>query len=67
MVEKRKRRHLAPRGDPAAKAPPAAKPDPRLITKEDFGENTFAGALEAVKGVLEKAAADDAAKNRKKG
>ena len=45
MVDKKKRKPQQP-----------AVPDRvRLVEKEDFGENTFAGALEAVKGVLEKA------------
>jgi hypothetical protein len=60
MVEKRKRKHLPPRGDPAGKSHPAKDALPErapLIEKEEFGENTFAGALEAVKGVLEKASA----------
>ena len=67
MAEKKKRKTLPPRGDPKAKAPvPDRKP---LIHKDDFGENTFAGALEAVRGVLEQASSTDPAtgKPRKKG
>ena len=72
MAEKRKRRHLAPRGDPATKddLKDTVPERPALIEKEEFGENTFAGALEAVKGVLEKAGASPvsaASKPRKKG
>ncbi|MBL8951941.1 MAG: hypothetical protein JNK82_14255 [Myxococcaceae bacterium] len=72
MVEKKKRRTLPPRGDPKAKKPVLVKagvPDrlgAPIEEREHFGENTFAGALEAVKGVLEKAAKDEAAKGRKK-
>jgi hypothetical protein len=44
---------------PSAKPGKSAVPDrARLVEKEDFGENTFAGALEAVKGVLEKASSN---------
>ncbi len=68
MAEKKKRRTLPPRGDPKAKAPDV--PDrlgAPIEEREDFGENTFAGALEAVKHVLEKAGKEEgAAKGRKK-
>ena len=71
MAEKKKRQTLPARGVPAAKpAAPAAVPDRRpVIEKEDFGENTFAGALEAVRGVLEQASTPETAKlkPRKKG
>lgn len=66
MAEKKKRKTLPPRGVPGAAVPDRA----RLVEKEDFGENTFAGALEAVKGVLEKASVPAGApdpKLRKKG
>lgn len=65
MAENKKRKTLPPRGDPgSSKAAPIAvtstiptrqRLGAELDEREDFGENTFAGALEAVKGVLEKA------------
>lgn len=59
--DKKKRRHL-----PAK----ASVPDriPLVEEREDFGENTFAGALAAVKSVLEKAGTEALPpKGRKKG
>jgi hypothetical protein len=69
MAEKRKRRILPRASDPGSKSGEGEVPDrEELIVKEDFGENTFAGALEAVKGVLEQASANAAkVKARKKG
>lgn len=70
MVEKKKRKTLPPRGDPKARVEPKPTVPDRLGAierREDFGENTFAGALAAVKNVLEKASEEEAAvKGRKK-
>jgi len=74
MVEKKKRKTLPPRGDPKKLAPKPTVPKPTvpdrlgapIEEREDFGENTFAGALQAVKHVLEKASQDAAVKGRKK-
>jgi hypothetical protein len=76
MVDKKKRRTLPPRGLPTPKADPSAVdtlPDRPMRVSEDFGEATFAGAFNAVKAVLENAAAppkaeksDKAEKRRKK-
>ena len=68
MAEKKKRRTLPPRGLPAQKATAGVPDRQPLVRKEDFGENTFAGALEAVRGVLEQAGQlPPSAKPRKKG
>jgi hypothetical protein len=63
--KKKQRKHLPPRGDPKPAVVPARVP--LVEEREDFGENTFAGALEAVKSVLEKAGTGPGAKGRKKG
>lgn len=73
MAEKRKRKTLPPRGDPKLLTPPAVHVRDRLGAeldeREEFGENTFAGALSAVKHVLERAATAEkgSTKPRKKG
>ena len=71
--EKKKRKHLPPRGDvkPAVttSVPNRVRLGAGIDEREEFGENTFAGALEAVKSVLKQASASEAAaaKGRKKG
>ena len=61
MAEKRKRKTLPPRGDPKLKVavtesiPTRQRLGAELDEREEFGENTFAGALQAVKHVLESA------------
>jgi hypothetical protein len=62
MVDKKKRKHLPPRGDPASKGPIVVP----LVEREEFGENTFAGALRAVKGVIESVDKEKALKPGKK-
>jgi hypothetical protein len=66
MVEKKKRKTLPPRGDPKAQKPVVVTSIPtrqrlgaELDEREDFGENTFAGALAVVKNVLEQAQTTD--------
>ena len=70
--EKRKRKTLPPRGDPAAATtiPTRQRLGAELDEREDFGENTFAGALADVKHLLEKAGSDPRPgppKSKKKG
>ncbi len=66
MVEKRKRKTLPPRGDPKGQKPVVVTSIPtrqrlgaELDEREEFGENTFAGALAVVKNVLEQAQSSD--------
>jgi hypothetical protein len=68
-----KRKHLPPRGDvktvserPIAQNESVPDRIP-LVEREDFGENTFAGALAAVKSVIEQADAESAAPAKPKG
>ena len=73
MAEKRKKKTAPQRVEPLKVAvtesiPTRARFGADLDRREDFGENTFAGALAAVKNVLEHASdgAASRAKSKKK-
>ena len=65
MVEKKKRKHLSTRGDVKSKTAVLHKlVEEDVEEREVFGERTFAGALEAVRGVLERANASGSPKTK---